>query len=256
MKLDAILNLTNRIFTGIFKLILFGIFARYIGVESFGNLVLSVSICTVISQIINFGTEYSILNNTLNINFNRYLSFFLAKFFIVTIIIFLFLNPIFGTYTAISLGLFISTQMLFFVAQTIFLKFNKYLKFSVWNMIINVLPLIVLLFYTPKDEIDSLLIMSTTKLPLIFYLCIFFEWSFRKDIKELYKIYNNSFKYIIFEQSKFIHHRFDVIVLGLLGHNYSAGLLGAIKNFVEFTQYIPKTLQVIIYKYSDSQKNN
>lgn len=253
MKLDAILNLTNRIFTGLFKLILFGFFARYIGVESFGTLVLFVSIFTVVSQIINFGTEYSILNNNLNFSFKEYLSFFLIKFLIVTILIYLFLTPVFGIYTAITISLFISTQMLFFVSQTIFLKFNKYLIFSIWNMIINVLPLITLILYVPKDEIDSLLIMSITKLPLVLYLCVFFDWSFKRHIKELFKMYNNSFKYIIFEQSKFIHHRLDIIILSSFGNNYSAGLLGAIKNFVEFTQYIPKTLQVIIYKYSDNQ---
>lgn len=252
MKSDFILNLINKITAAVLKITLYGIAARLIGVEEFGIFILLLSVFTVVSQIIIFGSEYSILNAQYKLEFSLILTYTIFKSIVVITLFYLLGLLILDEFEALAIALFVGSQILFLMMHTIYIKYNKYLSFVMVNLLVNIIPIILILILPVKDAHYVLIAIAIPKV-LFMILAMFSVKSFNiKNLYQIKNIYKSSLKFVVFEQLKFIHHRFDIILLSIFNLNYIAGLLGAIKNFVEFSQYIPNTIQIIIYKYKQN----
>lgn len=258
MLRNSFYSLISRLSAAFLKLGAYLYLAKVMNIEDYGRFSFYMAITYVVSLVLLFGMNnsiiqvYSSLKNIrllqLVIYYSKLISLTLALFSFL--LFFSFLTIFFTTEHAFILSLAFSTQLLFMVVQSINLAENKMRSYILlpiiqlslfWVMVLNQIN------YNPLNIVQAYSLSCFVVIPLLF----------PKEIKKINKrkfkiillrLWKYGIKHLMFEINNVVINRSDIFILKVLGLEILLGYYAIIKNIIEGLMYLPKALQPIILR--------
>lgn len=238
--------------------------ARIVGPNEFGNYSLILTIASIITLLLLFGSHNFLLVKVTKSTFKQYYINLFNKYYLIITVLLLFTSSLIllflerDTRSILITSIFISTNFYFFSVQYFFMVQFGYKKLLSYNVFYYILFILIIFVFGVSDAYSILLTSAISE--LICVLAFMNNYKIQKlilskrDMRVLRIQMSFSSKSFIIDIQNILMQRMDFLILSILASPTTFGIYAAGKNIAEALLFIPKTLQPFILQNNKSKQ--
>lgn len=265
MLKNSIYSLTSRLFVAFFKFISYIIIAKNLGVKGYGEFVFGMTMMFILTMIILFGYQHSIIRVNSKMKRNNMFNYVSKMYAVLLCFTSIILLMIIGTVIlddiliALAFSIVVSSHIYFLIKQSILMSQNLFKRVIVINLVQGILFILIIIIFTSPDYYMYLFFYGAANFFASLSITdkvqkVNIRYSrFLRIVKLQLKV---GFKNLLFEVNNILHNRFDIILLKIMGQDYLLGIYSMVKNFIEALLYLPKAMQPVLLREGTTNKKN